>query len=242
MEEQQLTALFALFSKYTALAVAIPIVVGIWKWRDLLKPLKVFWWFRVVILMLEGLLQFFYWYVTKYYDQVKDILTYWQISDTNFLGILFHLTKFIFIGYFYYLILPLKYGKWILRISVLLSIAAVINYLFIEGYRVFGIFSPNAVSVFAIGTSAFYLWHLTRKQLLLPFKRNPYYWLSLAILLPYLAGIMISFIGDVTFDENFALFVVLSIGKNVFFIISYFLMAIGFYHASYAKYLYPYNR
>lgn len=238
---EELYQFFRLFGKITIGTLLIPISIAFWYYRVLLRPLKFFLTFLVTIFCLEMLVQFFIWYATYYYEQIKDILIYWNISDTNFLGIFFHLASIYFLGNFYRLIIEEKIRKKILLVTYGLMIAIIINYLFIEGYNTYGVFAPNVVNVFLICLSVLHL-YLVSSQSTFPVKRNPYYWISVAILISNLAGIMLNFIGDVTYEENYALFIVMTTGNNFFSIIRYLLFGIAFYHASYAKYLYPYNR
>ncbi len=237
MTEANLHTLFITFGKILIAAMIIPIIAAIIQLKHLNKPLKIFLLYRIISLLFNLLENTFYYFAVKYYKQIEPYLTYWGIDDTSFLSILYQVNNIIFLGWFYYLLIPQKYGKLINRVAIFLFIAVVVNYLFIEGYQDFGKFNPNATAIFTFSIAAFYLWYLYKSYLTLPINKNPYFWLSIAVIIPYLIGFFLFFVGDITHEEDYRMFVILSIVKNSFLIIGQILMAIGFWQARYAKYL-----
>ncbi|MBK7873690.1 MAG: hypothetical protein IPJ74_25040 [Saprospiraceae bacterium] len=139
------------FARITAATILIPIAVAIWQRKSLNEPLRVFFWYRVFALLFNIVQHLFFWFANKYYEDIKDYLDWWGIQDTSFLSILFYINDFIFIGWFYYLLLRYnRYGNYIKWLSTILLIIVLINYLFIEGYQIFGKFNPTAVAIFCV--------------------------------------------------------------------------------------------
>ena len=227
-----------LVSQITVALSCLPLIVASYRIKYLNKPLYAFFIFKILSLMVNLFEQFFIWYVTKYYDSVKYYLNYFDVQDTSFIGIFFYVLTFVFVGKFYRILLGTsKHGKTIQWISSVLLIIAVVNYFFIEGYRVYGKFNPAASAIFAFGTAVYYLSQLFRSNLALPVRHNPYFWLSLGVIVPNLMGVFLFLVGDVVHKEDYNLFVVLSSLKNGFLVIGQILMAIGFWNAPYAKYI-----
>ncbi|MEZ4992360.1 MAG: hypothetical protein R2824_18190 [Saprospiraceae bacterium] len=237
MSVAEIESFFILVSKITVAIMIIPIIVAIWQWKYLNKPLKVFLGFIICLIVANLLEQGIIWYVTNYYEKAKPWLEYWDIHDTNFLAILYRLNHFFWLGWFYSLLAPGKYRTWIRGLASFLFVAALINYLFIEGYHGFGKFNPAAAAIFTFGLASFYLWYVYRSQLALPLTKNTYFWLSLALIIPDLASFFLFLVGDFSHEENLAMFITMSIMKNGFMIISWILMAIGFWRARYARFV-----
>ncbi|MFN7116823.1 MAG: hypothetical protein ACK4TA_08470 [Saprospiraceae bacterium] len=237
MINSEAEALFLLFSRIYTATILIPIVVAIWQWKYLNKVLKVFLTYRVLAFLFNLLEQIFIYLAYKHFEVIQPFVTYWGIKDTNFLAILYQLNAIAFLGWFYLLLLPSKYKFWLKWITILIFMAVSINYFFIEGYLAFGKFNPNTTAIFSFGIASIYLWFIYKFYLTLPLAKNPYFWLSFGVIIPYLVGFFLELIGEVIHEENFNFFVTLSVLKNCFLIIGQFLMAIGFWRARYAQYL-----
>jgi hypothetical protein len=226
-----------LISRITVAFSLIPIAMAIYRWNHLNKALMLFFMYKVLSLLLNLGEQFFIWYATKYYPSVEPYLTYFGIQDTSFIGILYHVIAFIYLGRFYKTLVGNTAGRIILWVAYLLLSTSVINYCFIEGYRVYGKFNPGASAIFIFGTAVYYLYQMFRSNLSLPVRRNPYFWLSLGVIVPNLLGVFFFLIGDAVHQEDYSLFTALSSFKNGFLIIGQILMGIGFWHAPFAKFV-----
>ena len=235
--ESFLHTIYIAFGKIVTVAILLPIIVALWKRKHLNKALIIFAIYRFLALLFNILEQVFYYIAVQYYESLKPWLDYWQIEDTSFLTILYQLNNFAFLGWFYFLLLPTKYGIWVKRLAIILFIAALINYLFIEGYQGFGVFNPNATALFTAGIALFYLGYLYRSTLALPLKKNPYFWMSLGLIIPYVIGLFLYFVQDETHQDNYSFFLIMSILKNVFLIVGQICMAIGFWYAQNTKYI-----
>lgn len=237
MTQEESDALFLLVGQITIAMMVLPIIVAVWQYKFLNKPLKVFLYYRITELLLNLLEQVFIWFAIHDYDKIKGIVEWLGIGDTAFLAITYQLNNFAFLGWFYFLLLPKKYGSWVKRIAIGLFFAVLINYLFIEGHREFGTFNPTATAIFTFGVAFFYLWYIYRAQLALPLTKNPYIWFSLALLIPYLVSFFFFLISDVSHKEDYLLFTIMAIVKDSFLIVGLILMAVGFWRARYARYI-----
>ena len=116
---------------------------------------------------------------------------------------------------------------------------ALINYLFIEGYLVYGVFNPTADAVFAFALPLIYLGYLYRLDTMVPLSKNPYFWISLGLVVPNLISLIFHFVGNKLLETDFILFAKLTIAKNGITVIGHILIAIGFYYARYVNFLSP---
>ncbi len=227
-----------IIARITVAATCLPIIIAALKRKDLNKPLRIFLMYCVLSLVVNVSEQFFLWYASKNYASLEVYFKYFDIQDTSFIGILYYVLDFIFLGWFYTLLLGKNHqGRIVLWISYLLLLVCVLNYLFIEGYKVYGKFNPAADAIFIFVLAAYYLFFLFKSNLSLPLYKNPYAWISLGLMIPHIIGIFLFIVGDVVHKENYYLFTTLSSLKNGFLIIGQILMAIGFYRAPYTRFI-----
>ena len=225
-------------ARITIAISTIPILIALYRKSYLNKALWVFFTYKALALAVNLGEQFFIVYATKYYQSLAPYLNYFAIKDTNFITILYHVLVFVFIGkYFKVLLGKTTPGMIISWSSYALLLAVLINYLFIEGYNVYGKFNHAAVAIFIFGSCTYYLYHLYRSNLALPVVNNPYFWIGIGIILPNLIGVFLFLIGDSLHKENYHLFTVLTSFKNIFLIIGHILIAIGFWNAPYARFV-----
>ncbi len=237
MTEANAHEIFIAFGKVTTVVILIPILVALWQRKHLNRPLKIFWIYRIIYFVINILEQAFYHFAVKYYEYIKAYLIYWGVSDTSFLSILYYINTFICLSWFYYLLLPRPLSIWIFRIGMTLIVASVINYMFLEGYQAFGFYNPTASAIFAFSVAGLYLWHAYKNDLALPITKNPYFWLSIGLMLPYVISFFLYLVQNVMLEDNYTLFVTLSILKNCFVIIGQLFIAFGFWRAQYARFV-----
>jgi hypothetical protein len=231
--------LLIFYGRIALSTLIIPIIMGLWQGRVMNRPLRFFLFYLASGLTIALLEQLFIWSTTKYYPTLKPYLDYWKIEDTNFYQILYYLKNFALLGWFYSLLLPNSVSIWVKRVSIFLLFAALINYLFIEGYLVFGVFNPIADAVFCFVLPLIYLGFLYQKDSIVPLSKNPYFWISLGMVVPNLLNLIFQFIGNQLLETDFILFAKLTIGKNGITVIGHILLAIGFYYARYVKFMSP---
>lgn len=237
MTRGQADILLIKIGKINVIVMLLPIIVAIWQRKYLNKPLRIFLFYCITTFCINFLEQLIIWLAMNHPKIIMPYLQYWGIGNTNFLLILYHLKDFIFLGWFYGILLATKYGVWVKRIAGLLSVMALMNYLFIEGFRGFGIVNPAADAIFSFSLPAFYLWYLFKYMLHFPVHKNPYFWISFGLVITNLIGLFLYLAGDTMHETDYILFAKVSIARNIFDMVAQVIFAIGFWHAPYAKYI-----
>lgn len=194
-------------------------------------------WFRATLVFFNLVEQAFIWMAYHHFDKIAGFVAHFGITNTNFLAITYQLSNFFWLGWFYALLMPGRYSQKVKVLAGFLFVITLINYLFIEGIQGFGIFNPAATALFTFGLAFFYLWYIYRSQLALPLNKNPYFWMSLGLILPYLVSLFLFVFGEPAQNENFTLFMTMTIMKDGFIIIAQILITIGFFRARYARFV-----
>lgn len=229
--------IFILSGRICLVCILIPVLIALWNKKHLNTPLKIFVWYCLVTLLINITEHLFVWSADNYKTFWLPILKKWGISDTSFLQIFYYLKDFALLGWFYALLLPLKYSIWVKRIASFLFLATLINYLFIEGYNTYGVFNPAADAIFSFVLPSFYLWYLYRHLINFPLNKNVYFWISFGLIFTNLIGLFLYLVGDAIHKMDYVLFTKMSIIRNIFDMISQVIFAIGFWYAYYVKYL-----
>jgi hypothetical protein len=216
----------------------LPIFIGFVNRKHLDKPLKTFWKYCIVACLIEVLIQLFIIDVNSKNSITLPFVKWLEVSDTNFTNILSQLNTFGLMGWFFYLALGQSpMAKWIKYLSIGLFFAALINYLFIEGYKVFGVFNPTADAVFSFAVPMFLMWHLYHTESKVALNRNPYFWIYLRLIVPNLVGMFLYFSGDYLYKTNYDLYVIVVVIRNIFYFIGHLFAAYGFYLAKNLRFL-----
>ena len=217
----------------------IPIIVGLWKRKYLNKPLLIYWAFYLICFIINIAIEIFTWAVNNYTSFFLPFLKYWKIDDTNFTAIFGYLAHFGMMGYFYFLVFkPLQLSKIVKWVSITLFVSALVNYLFIEGYNVYGVFNPLMDALYGLIFSLIFMWILFNQiESKVILNKNPYFWISLRSIIPNVIALFLFFAGDKMYKTDFILFTKVAIAKNFFFVIGHIFVAIAFYYARYTKYL-----
>jgi hypothetical protein len=224
-------------AKLATISMLIPIFYGFYRQKYFNKPLQILFWYCIAKLFVNLLHQVFIW-STGYFKEIAEWLNRWHIEDTNFMGILAYLTNFGFLGWYFYIVIPHeKIAKSIQWLSIGLFAFGIIDYLFIEDFRAFGVFNPSASAIFCFVLPLIHLWFLYREDSRVPLSKNPYFWIAMGLLLPNLVGCFLHFTGNAIHSEDFPLFVKITIGRSCFSIIGQILLAIGFNNARYSQFL-----
>jgi hypothetical protein len=230
------SVLLSISSKIATFIYLIPIIVALLNYKQLNKPLKLFLIYSIIAQLAAFLLISFIWFVDNYTKFSMPYLEYWKISDTNFLGIIAHLNNFIFLGLYFSLLLPIRLIK---PIAITLSVFAFINYLFIEGYNVYGTFNPIASVIFSFILPAIQSWFLFTKESKVSISKNPYFWICIGLLFPNITTLFLEFSGSKIYSTDYDLFCKISVFSVLTLIIGKIFIAIGFYYARYTEYLHP---
>jgi hypothetical protein len=224
--------------KIVTISILIPLCIGLLKRKLLNYELKTFFLYIFLVLLINIIHQLFIYLVNSYTSFFLPYLNKWNVHDTNFLGILAYLNNFGILGwYFSHVMINYKIANVIKWISLVLFSIAIINYLFIEGFRVFGIFNPTASALFCFIIPLFHFWYLYQEESKVPLNRNPYFWIALGLLIPNIIGLFLHFAGEKIQETDFVLFCKISICRSIVAIAGQILFAIGFYYARYTKYM-----
>ncbi len=225
------------FGRLTIITMALPVIVAILYKKYWNKALYAAFLFCLATLGVNLFEQALIWSINTYTDFFLPYLEYWEISNTFFLNILYYLKNLLLLGWFYSLVFPVKpFNSIILYASYILATAAIISY-FIEGYQNMGVVNPAIDTVFIILLPLIYLWVSRKSSLRIPLKKNPYFWISLGLLVPNSLGLFLFFSGDYIHAKNYILYCQLFSVKNVFEIIGQVFISLGFIYAYHARFI-----
>jgi hypothetical protein len=225
-------------SKILIILQLIPIIMGIIKWRYLNKYLKIFWWFCLSYFFIEILVRSLVWLTTYHFDTVKPWVIKYKVSDFSFTKIIYYLNNFNLLGYFFYSVLkPNRIADVVKWLSIILVIASIVNYLFIEGYKVVGVFNPTADALFCFVLPCIFMWFLFTQDSKVQISKNPYFWINLRLIIPNLIALILHFIGNKIQSTDEILYLEIGLAQNVIWAIGLVFATMGFYYARYTKYL-----
>jgi hypothetical protein len=216
----------------------VPIIIGFihHKWMD--KPLHSFWHYCIASFCIELAIQTFIFIAQHNYELVRPFIEWLGVTDTSFTNIFSQLNTFGLMGYFFYLTLQnTPFANIVKYISISLFFGALINYLFIEGYKTYGIFNPTADAVFSFAIPMILMWNLYHKESKVALNRNPYFWIFLRLIVPNLIGMFLYFTGDFLQKTNYNLYAIIYMIRNVFYFIGHLFAAYGFYLAKNIRFL-----
>lgn len=227
-----------ILSKVATVTMLIPIIVASSNSKYLNIQLKVFYWFCIFRLFTSLFTQLVVELIYKYQSFFTPIIKRLGLQDMSFISILAHLGNFVLLGWYFSLIIENKKIKRIIKVlTFFLFFAAIINYLFIEGYKQKNVFNSTFSNLFCFVLPLTHLWFLFQEDTKVPIAKNPYFWISIGLVIPNLTGLITSIIGKKLTQTNIALSLQVDIGYAVLQILGYLLIAVGFYYARYAKYL-----
>jgi hypothetical protein len=222
----------------TIATMIVPVIVSLFYKKYWNRALLAIFWYYLATLLLNLLEKLIMWACRQNLDVCIPILDYWEITNSHWLSILYFTKDYIFLGWFFSLIFPDKRLRKIIKwTTIFIALASVINYCFIEGYKGFGVFNPAINMIYVFSLPTIYLWYSQRESLRIPLKKNPYFWISIGLLIPSLMVLFIYFSGDHIFESDFRLFVILKCIENVFAILGFGLACIGFSRARFARFI-----
>ncbi|PHN04143.1 hypothetical protein CRP01_23390 [Flavilitoribacter nigricans DSM 23189 = NBRC 102662] len=228
------------FGRFTIATMAIPVFVAIFYRKYWNKPLRIVFYYCLVTLFVNLFEQGVIWVSANRFHWIKDFIAYFKIQNTFFLLILYYLKNFLLVGWFYSTLFPKNtFQRFIFPLSCILSVVALINHCFIEGYHAPGNLNPVLEGVFLILLPLSYLWYSRSYSLRIPLKKNPYLWISIGILLPELLSLFLDLTGDYIYARDFILYVKLYSASNVLDIIGNLFLSLGFFYGRYALFIPP---
>jgi hypothetical protein len=226
-------------SRVATFLILLPLAVSFWQRRQLNSALKSVYLYFIILLVISIILQIILWAVDNYTDFFVPILTKLDIQDMSFISILEVINQLILLSWFYaHVFRNTTLSKTIQYTSGALIISCLINYFFIEGYNVPSIFNGSILSIyFTILPLIHFRFIFTNPSTQIMLRKNPYFWINLAILLRHIMGLFLQLAGKKMFTTDVPLFLVVNVADDFLQVISLILFAIGFYYARYTKYL-----
>lgn len=238
ISEDSCNDLMVLFSRITFYFSFIPIIIGFLKRRFFSRPVSIFYLYLLSDLSIAFLIQLFLWALAKYPDSFIPLIEYFKITDTNFFGILYHLNVVGILGWYFSTVTTnTSISKTINRVSKVLVLAMLINYLFLEGFRAIGVFNPTAAAICGFVFPLVHLWYLYRQDYQLHLARNPYFWFAAGLVFSMLLGFFKTFTGEPMFENAFHLFCLFNLIKDVLIMVSFIFFTIGFLNAHNLEFL-----
>lgn len=167
-------------------------------------------------------------------------LTYFQVQDTSFLNIFYYLNNTLLLGLFYrslFTKMTPKQSYKILLITIIVSFFEIGVYIFIDGHNKPGRINPVVDSMFCTGLPLFYLWqwYQNESSLLIKPYRNPYFLISIGLVLQNLLSFLYFLVFEKLFQTDISTYDLFTSIKSLVQLISIFIFLLAFYHSRYAK-------
>jgi len=219
-------------------SMVIPIVFFILNRKEKQYVLFLFFIYCLATLSINTLELVYYKLIESYKDSFRPWL---EITDYQlvFFQILHQLKNFALLGWVYSkLIKGYTSSKWLKNLIILLCTISIVFYIVEKGWRNYGTVAPTIEAIFLFIIPFFYLWYLFRTDLALPLQKNPFFWISLGLVIPNLLGLFLYFVGGTIQETDYCLFTRYAITKNGFEIIGQIMFAVAFSKAQFAKYVY----
>ena len=228
-----------IISQIATFLIVLPITVAFWQRRQLNRTLRLVYLYCVMLLVISIVLQTIVWAVNHYVDFFLPILTKLNIQDMSFISILEVINQLVLLSGFYVALSNnTKLGKTVKYTSRVLISSCLVNYFFIEGYNVPSVFNGVVPSLYFVILSLIhfrFIFTNPNSQIIL--RKNPYFWINLAILFRHVLGLFLRLAGKKMFTTDVPLFLAINVADDFLQVISLVLFAIGFYYARYTKYL-----
>ncbi len=225
-------------ANYGPFVLVLPVLAAFFFRKQLNKTLKLFLFYLIGMIVVNIVQQGFTWAVINYKGFWKPILLRYEIVNTHFFNILGIWCTFGLLGFFFSLILKnfIK-SKYIQRLSILLCFFSLINHLFIEGFRSYGVIGALLTNLFVIFFTCSYLWYISHNPPNITYFKNPFTWICLSLFIYTLALLIFGFFADKIYNDDLVLFIKCQIGINCLNFLSQFAFAYAFYLSKYIKYL-----
>lgn len=202
------------------------------------EDIRFFFFYILFSVVLNFLEQVFIWVTDVFKDSITPFLLYWEISDTFFLQIFLYLNNYLLLGIFYSRISPIKsYGSLLRWLSIILALLTIVNFFFFDGYKKHGLLSASLIVIFVFVVPLIYLWQSQKYSLRIPLWKNPYFWISLGLVIPNLLSSFLYFTGDNIYSYDYVVYVQMYCAKNFFTMFGQLMIAIGFAHSYYARFI-----
>lgn len=174
-----------------------------------------------------------------FFEDIKPILKKLQIQDTSFIGSITYFVRFVFLGLFFRDLIKLDFGKKFFQMAVfLLVIFELVQIFLFKSYQGYDSLSSTIKNVFIIGGVSLFFYQFYRTYVgQIPFIQNPYFWISLGLILPAFCEIFLEFIFSKLYNTDIAGFYKLYLIRNSSQIIGFVLLMIGILKIKYLRFL-----
>jgi branched-subunit amino acid transport protein AzlD len=180
---------------------------------------------------------------TSRYTWVKEVAPFlsnnFGIIDGNFTSPLNYLIKFIFLSLFFRDLFqhPLK-KRFFQYLMYALVVFELVQVFVFKSYQGYDSLSSTVKNVFLLGGTGLFMYKLyhTDSQGISLYK-NPYFWLTLGLMLPALAEIFLEFIFTKLYQTDLLSFYKLYLVRNASQIVGFTLLIVGVWQAKYLRFL-----
>jgi hypothetical protein len=174
-----------------------------------------------------------------FYEDIKPILTELQIQDTNFIGSISYFVRFIFLGLFFRDAIGDAFIKKFFQVAIiLLVIFELVDVFVFKSYQGYDSLSSTTKNIFIIGGIGIFLYKFYHTYVgQVSFVQNPYFWISLGLLLPAFCEIFLEFIFSKLYNTDEAMFYKWYIVRNISQVLGFVLLTVGFWKAKYLRFL-----
>ena len=224
--------LLGYFGTITTVIMIVPILVFLKNRKSQLPFMYIFYWglwADLLVALVEQIVIFF----AKNSTHFANFIHSFGINSTNFLAILNYLYSFLVVGYFYKKILANKLGNLLFIGSIILTLASIFIYLFVDGFNNQPSTNMTVSRIFTIVSTLFVLKHFSSHNLGSLYFKNSYVLVTLAMLLPAAISMALGIYSNQIYQTNYIFFVQLSILRNLINIIALTLIVTAFYRPSY---------
>ncbi len=211
----------------------LPIIVGIYKFKNLNRLLRFFLLYQVLLFLYNLFIQLFIWAVGRYTSWFLPFLEKFDIQNTHFLSIGSRLLDIFFVGFFFSVLLKEQLLSISVKFLTLITfLFAIYAYLFIDNHNEYGVVNPVMSKLFIILSSLLYIVRAFREiKLNISLNRNSYFIIAIGLLFPNLFSLLLSLFGDNLYQTDFILYIKMKILVNFFDIFGYVCFCIAFYHS-----------
>lgn len=224
------------FNKFSVMFLLLQIFVALWNWKYIGKPLKVYFYYTLMVVFIH-LLEHIHIWVVMNYDPYWEFMKSVNIGDTTFFNIFYRITIFYFLGKFYEMLFDTQMGLITRKISVISISIVILIFCFIDGYNQYGTINAIVTRIFSIVIAGLYLKQVFFKAPNLNLWKNPYFLISQSLIISNVLSMLFALIAEEIHYTNFVMYAQLSIGRNIINIVTELLVAYAFYQARYVKFL-----
>ena len=207
--------LYYYISYITPASIIIPIIVGVLKFRQLNKPLKVIFW----LVVLSGI------------ANATNILLidYYHDRDTTNLFHYYTPIDFAFISVFYSYLFWGRIKKVIVILIVALGIFCCINYKYIQNGIQVNTYPETVEAIIIIAYSVIYLYKQSSVDLDHSWEQNPFNWVNISFLIYYGCGLFMFMATNYLMKASMNVNIIVWSVFDSILVVESVLLAIGFY-------------